>query len=89
MAKRRSKVVTFDDLEEDVITVIISVLNPTERTAYHRINMKVGRSCQTAWNQEKILGLKSVPKANRFEVILKCPNLVYFNKPDQSILQLQ
>ena len=66
----------FDDLDEDVTTVIIGLLTQTERSAYERINRKVGRSCGSLWNQQKVLGREITDCHRRFEIVLKCPNLV-------------
>ena len=69
----------FDHLSEDVTTVIIGLLTQKERLAYERINRKVGRSCDSLWNQQKSLGDEIPNCARRFEIVLKCPNLVKFD----------
>ena len=75
----------FDDLSEDVTTVIIGLLTQKERLAYERINRKVGRSCGSLWNQQKSLGREITNCARRFEIVLKCPNLVKFDGFYESI----
>ena len=67
----------FDDLEEDVVRVIVSLLTLNERFAYERLNGMFGLLCNNLWMEQKIIP-KNYRGPSYLLKLMRCPNIKEF-----------